>query len=117
MLGFGVEIWVSKLKLRKVVRESLVIAHVKVPKNPRLGFPFKAKIQNGLTKSKFFFTFSPHSLLMLGFGVEIWVSKLKLHKVVRESLVIAHVKVPKNPLPGFPFIAKIQDGRHEIQLF
>ena len=36
-----------------------------------------------------------NSPLMLGFGVEIWVSKLKLHKVVRESLVIAHVKVPK----------------------
>ena len=55
--------------------------------------------------------------LILGFGVEILGTKLKLRKVVRESLVIAHVKVPKNPLPGFPFIAKIQDGRHEIQLF
>ena len=54
---------------------------------------------------------------MLGFGVEIWVSKLKLHKVVRESLVIAHVKGPKNPRPGLPFIAKIQDGRHEIKFF
>ena len=57
------------------------------------------------------------SPLILGFGVEILGTKLKLRKVVRESLVIAHVKVPKNPLPGFPFIAKIQDGRHEIQLF
>ena len=52
---------------------------------------------------------------MLGFGVEIWVSKLKLRTVVRESLVIAHVKGPKNPRPGFPFIAKIQDGRLEIK--
>ena len=51
MLGFGVEIWVSKLKLRTVVRESLVIAHVKGPKNPRLGFPFIAKIQDGRQKS------------------------------------------------------------------
>ena len=58
-----------------------------------------------------------NSQLILGFGVEILGTKLKLRKVVRESLVIAHVKVPKNPLPGFPFIAKIQDGRHEIQLF
>ena len=58
-----------------------------------------------------------YSQLILGFGVEILGTKLKLRKVVRESLVIAHVKVPKNPLPGFPFIAKIQDGRHEIQLF
>ena len=40
MLGFGVEIWVSKLKLRTVVGESLVIALVKVPKNPRTGFSF-----------------------------------------------------------------------------
>ena len=55
--------------------------------------------------------------LILAFGVEILRTKLKLRKVVRESLVIAHVKVPKNPLPGFPFIAKIQDARHEIQLF
>ena len=54
------------------------------------------------------------SQLILGFGVEIMGTKLKLRKVVRESLVIAHVKVPKNPRPGFPFIAKIQDGRHEI---
>ena len=60
---------------------------------------------------------SRNSPLILGFGVEILETKLKLRKVVRESLVIAHVKVPKNPLLGFPFIAKIQDGRHEIQLF
>ena len=58
-----------------------------------------------------------YSPLILGFGVEILGTKLKLRKMVRESLVIAHVKVPKNPLPGFPFIAKSQDGRHEIQLF
>ena len=38
MLRVGVEIWVSKLKLRIVVGESLVIAHVKVPKNLRTGF-------------------------------------------------------------------------------
>ena len=60
---------------------------------------------------------STYSQLILGFGVEILGTKLKLRKVVRESLVKAHVKVPQNPLPGFPFIAKIQDGRHEIQLF
>ena len=41
---------------------------------------------------------------MLGFGVEIWVSKLKLRTVVRESLVIAHVKVPKNVLVSNKFI-------------
>ena len=107
----------SKLKPRKLVGESLVIANVKGPKNPRPGFPFITKIQDGRLEFKFFFTFSPHSTLMLCFGVEIWVSKLKLRKVVRESLVIAHVKVPKNPRPGFPFIAKIQDGRHEIKFF
>ena len=89
-----------KLKLRTVVRESLVIAHVKGPKNPRPGFPFISKIQDGCREINFL-TFSPHSLLMLGFGVEIWVSKLKLHKVVRDSLVIAHVKGPKQSATGF----------------
>ena len=39
ILGFGVEIWVSKLKLRTVVRESIIIPYLKVPKNPRKGFP------------------------------------------------------------------------------
>ena len=58
-----------------------------------------------------------YSRLILGFGVEILGTKLILRKVVRESLLIAHVEVPKNPLPGFPFIGKIQGGRHEIQLF
>ena len=38
MLGVGVEILVLKLKLRTVVGESLVIAHVKVPKDPRTVF-------------------------------------------------------------------------------
>ena len=49
---------------------------------------------------------------MLRVGVEIWVSKLKLRIVVGESLVIAHVKVPKNLRPGFPFIAKIQELKY-----
>ena len=54
---------------------------------------------------------------MLGVGVEIWLSKLKLRIVVGESLVVAHVKVPINLRPGFPFIAKIQDGRLEFKFF
>ena len=49
---------------------------------------------------------------MLGFGVDIWVSSLQFHTVVGECLVIDHVKVHER---GFPFLAKIQDGRHEIQ--
>ena len=58
-----------------------------------------------------------NSQLILGFGVEILGTKLKLRKVVRESFVIAHVKSQNNPRPGFLFIAKIQDGRHEIKFF
>ena len=73
------------------------------------------------TKQKLFLqkTIYPNTIspLILVFGVEILGTKLKLRKVVRKSLVIAHVKVPKNPRPGFPFIAKIQDGRHQIKFF
>ena len=58
-----------------------------------------------------------YSPLLLGDGVEVWLSKLQLRTLVGESLVIPHVKVPKNPRTGFSFLAKIQDGRHEIQLF
>ena len=56
---------------------------------------------NSLTSYAFNSFHSPLILVINTLGVEIWVSKLKLRLVLGESLVTAHVKVPKNPRTGF----------------
>ena len=56
---------------------------------------------------------------MFGVEVEIWVLKLLLRTVVDESPVLPMLKLksPKSTKGVFPFLAKIQEGRHEIQFF